>query len=91
MGAEFNFQRLKATNKDAALEEGSDIIDQAAWEHGHGGYTGSFAEATGVEYRGTQPAGTDPEQWLDEHCEKWEAMLIIDVDGVFYAGALCSS
>jgi hypothetical protein len=90
MGAEYNFEKLKATTKEAALVEGAKMIDQAAWERGHGGYTGSWAECTGVSFV-TCPAGVnDIQEWLDETAEKWGPMVITEFNGAFYAGAICS-
>ena len=93
MGCVFNFTKLKAKSKEEAVREGEAIIEQAAWDYGHAGYTGSFAEARGVEvctHVAASPA--EAETWLDEHAEKWEAALLIaDVNGNWYMGANCSS
>lgn len=48
MGCEFNFGDLSATNDKDAVKDALSLIERAAYEHGHGGYTGSFAEAFGV-------------------------------------------
>ena len=92
MGCEYNFEMLKATHKEAALAEAQHLIDQAMWEHGHGGYTGSWAECCGVDIVscGSTP-GAEIEDFLDTKAEKWGPMLVTECDGRWYAGALCSS
>lgn len=92
MGAEYNFEKLRATTKVEALAEGKKLIDQAAYEHGHGGYTGSWAECTGVVFVPcTAPLGASVEDWLDETAEKWGPMVVTEVNGLWFAGAVCSS
>jgi hypothetical protein len=95
MGCEYNFEKLSAKTTEEAVKEGHDLIARAAHDYGHAGYTGSFAECTGVElvtHKATSVAAAD--DWLDEHAEKWGPMLIVEVIGpeaCFCAGAHCSS
>jgi len=62
MGADVFFQDGKgATAKEAF----NDARDQAAWEHGHGGYTGSLAEK--YEYVMIKcPEGVNPREYADD-------------------------
>lgn len=104
MGAQFNFTDLAAKTEVDALEEGQKLIDDALYDHGHAGYTGSFAECTGVLMVRDWVEG-DPEEapevfptdevasaWLLENAEKWGPMIICKVaDGSYVAGAWCSS
>lgn len=72
------------------------LVKRAAWEHGHGGYTGSFAEKTdGVT---VIPAANDywdradAEEHATEHAPKWgPAHAYYLRDGKWYIGAWCSS
>ena len=93
MGAEFNFTTLSADNDKQALEQGNEVIKQAQYDEGHGGYTGSFAEAQGCQVvKNDDLEGADAEEWLDERAEKWGPALIVKAkDGRYYMGALCSS
>jgi hypothetical protein len=93
MGCNFNFQKLNAKTKHEAVQQAQAVIEQAKYDYGHAGYSGSFAEAQGVEVRAWQAKdAADAEQWLDENAEKWEAaLLIMDRDGNWYMGANCSS
>ena len=66
MGAEFNFKILDAKNDVDAKDEGHELIKQCKHEYGHGGYTGSFAECTGVKLlTETVPLGVAVDAWLD--------------------------
>jgi hypothetical protein len=91
MGCEFNFEKLRATNATDAAAEGQRLIDQAAYEYGHGGYTGSWAECAGVDVRREIVDPAEVKTWLDYHAEKWGPMLIVQAGDNFYAGANCSS
>lgn len=100
MSAEFNFTKLLAKTKDEALHEGFDLIEQAAYDYGHSGYTGSFAECDGVEFVYADVYNSvmkrfdsvdAAEEYLDRTALKWGPMLIVAVGDDFYAGAWCSS
>lgn len=94
MGAEFNEYRLKATNDNDALKDVRAIIERCYYDWGHGGYTGSFAEANGVEFRkDVKPTDyATAVDWLDENCRKWGPILIVKTaEGEYIAGAWCSS
>lgn len=97
MGAEFNITLLKAKDKAEAVEKGKAKIKQALYDSGHGGYSGTWAECTGVvmtdEVFDTRLKG---EEWLRDNAEKWGPMLIVQIveEGevpFFMAGAWCSS
>lgn len=94
MGCSFNFIALQAKKRDAAMVEAQAVIEQACYEHGHGGYTGTFAEAQGCEVA-RHPAlksREDAEEWLSEHALKWgPALLVVTTDGNYCMGANCSS
>lgn len=93
MGYEFNFTKLKARSKKEALAEAETIIAQAAYEYGHGGYTGSFAEAQGVEFVESDMADEEQaEEWLSDYADKWgPAIITLTKNGKFCMGANCSS
>lgn len=91
MGSNFNFTKLKATIDEEAILAGEAVIDQAKWEHGHGGYTGSFAECRGVDLVKADVSVEEVETWLEERAEKFGPMLIVKVGEAYFAGALCSS
>ena len=62
------------------------------WEYGHGGYTGTMAEKTGLEFI----SGTWTQEEAREHCiennEKWGRASVYRLDdGRWYVGGWCSS
>ncbi len=91
MGAEFNFT-TKATNGQDLKSWFSEIQEEARYDYGHRGYTGSWAEAQGIEI--AAPAFEqleDAEDWLVENCKKWESALAVRVGYDLWAvGAWCS-
>jgi len=92
MGCVFNYVKLGVQEERSAVKSAMDTIDNARYESGPGGYSGTFAEAQGVEVAAYQPTSDDDARtWLDDNCEKWgPALLIKDVDGAYHLGAQCS-
>ena len=95
MGAEFNFDKLNAKNDADAIIEVQGMIEHAKYDSGHGGYTGTLAEADGAVIKTPDEPikdESDAEEWLDNHAPKWGPALIIkDAAGEYYSGACCSS
>jgi hypothetical protein len=59
----------------------SEAVDQAAWEHGHGGYSGTIAEKPSVELRKKEPMLMgDADVFAEEDIEnndKWGSAFAI--------------
>lgn len=92
MGAEFNFERLEATDDATAKVEAEAMCDQARYDYGHAGYSGSFAEKHDIEFIKQKFATIQQaEEYIDEHAEKWGAALIARTDEGYCFGAWCSS
>lgn len=94
MGAQFNTAMLRATNDPDAYKEGEALIEKALYDHGHAGYSGSFAECNGVNVDSTFmfDSAQAAEEWLMDNAEKWGPMEIVKVNnGPYIAGAWCSS
>jgi hypothetical protein len=94
MGCSFKCIALQANQRDSAMAEARSVIEQECCEYGHGGYTGTFAEAQGCEV--AQHPLLDnreaAEDWLNDHAQKWgPALLVVTTDGKYYMGANCSS
>lgn len=59
---------------------GQALIEKAEWDHGHMGYSGSFAEADGVTVLAEMfNDGEEASQWLNDNAEKWGPMLAVKV------------
>jgi len=94
MGAQFNCVTLKATTDEAAKAEALEVIEQAAYDYGHAGYSGSFAECSDATLctSPTHEGEAEAEKWLSENCQKWENALVVKTDrGTYLMGAWCSS
>jgi hypothetical protein len=95
MGAAFNFTTSEILDKKAAEKNGQSLVETAEYDHGHAGYTGTFAEAFGVQFLDEEfETWEAAEEFLETTCIKWDAMLIVTVNGdspgLAY-GAWCSS
>ena len=75
-----------------------EIQKQRAWEYGHNGYSGTFAEADGIKFP-THAVFNDEAaacSWLEEHADKWGPALAVKYTNKngeikWYIGAWCSS
>lgn len=76
-GCDFMF-KVKGNDLNKAFSE---AVDQAAWEHGHGGYTGTIAEKDRVELRKKDPMLMgDAEVFAEkdiENNDKWGSAFAI--------------
>ena len=97
MGGRFKHTKLTATV--AGLKKKyAEFVDQEAWEHGHGGYSGTFAEKPEVKVEHPPvPGGPywDEEQALDhamEHNDKWGPAFAYRIaDTTWLIAGWCSS
>ena len=96
MGAEYNETILDARTPEDARSEFAAVIEGAAWENGHGGYTGTFAECPGLtitkQVFDAKDAGT---AWLEQNAQKWEDALAVKIrlpgqNWYYLVGAWCS-
>ena len=91
MGSQFNYVVLMSKCTVAAVEEANNVILEACVTDGIGGYTGSFSEAAGVEFRVPIQPPIDPEDWLYRNCKKWGPAIVVEgPGGVYHMGAECS-
>jgi hypothetical protein len=95
MGAEF---QMEICERDDVKVFGEEVMEQARYDHGHGGYSGTFAECHGVTITGKEFASlTDAQEYLEENCEKWENILAVKLidpahpEAKWMIGAWCSS
>ena len=96
MGACYDDFNTRADNANDAVTRCYAHIKDCEHEHGHGGYSGTMAECTGVcmtsEVFGSD---SDAETWLDENADKFGPALGVVVrdprkDFEYYKfGAIC--
>jgi hypothetical protein len=92
MGAEFHMDEIP---EGLGLAEAFRVVqDRALYEHGHGGYTGTIAEANGFQEVlhpefDTYEAAAD---WADARAEKWGPAIVVSVKGgkKYFAGVYSS-
>jgi hypothetical protein len=82
MGAQLNIQIITARNRVEVEAKFQAAQERAYWEYGHGGYTGTIAEAHGVEVIAKEFDSHD-EAWeyIDEHATKWGPALAVRLKG----------
>lgn len=89
MGAEIQVQRtgLPARASTVDLQKAyTEAVLGAQYEHGHGGYTGTIAEANGLEIRPDLVFATEREayEWAQEHAVKWGPAVALQVAGEWW-------
>ncbi len=68
------------------------LIEKAKYDHGHAGYSGTFAEAEGVNQSAIEFNTTkEAIDWLDDNCQKWGAIVVVQTPTHWVFGAVCSS
>ena len=104
MGAEYDSMRMKAVadtkESRAALNEAfNDYVKQSQYEHGHGGYTGTFAEHSSFRFETITLKNPSSDE-LFVFCEgsqgsKWNPPVAIFITSEqftgWYIGGWCSS
>lgn len=102
MGAEYNEAIIKDPELKMADKEiktaAEAIFNQAAYDHGHAGYSGSFAEKLGAGVDIHRDKEFDHEtaarQYVDDKLDsdKWGPADVVPIKGVgWYVGGWCSS
>jgi len=103
MGANFVVQELPYVETQEELDGvWGAIHEQACYDYGHAGYSGTFAEKPNVIYHKTIPQFTnyqEAENWIKENNDKWEpadAVVVVDAnrpkgeERFIVAGGWCS-
>jgi len=99
MGAEYNdYQFPSGTKKEELFDLAQEVFDEARYDYGHAGYSGSFAECGESQFTHKVFDTTDEAyKWVFDTAEKWGPALIVTVQApankfsTYYMGAWCSS
>jgi hypothetical protein len=79
MGATNEYYELKCSIED--LEGEVDILrEQARFDHGNSGYTGTIAEDSGLEVIGKVMSLDDAENYIEENAEKWDDSIAVPIN-----------
>ena len=93
MGASYQyFKAIHCSDEYSLKQKFYAAVERAEWEHGHSGYTGTFAEKSNVKF---QP-GVWSEEDAYEHCINYNnkqdpAFAYRLTDGDYYVGGWCAS
>jgi hypothetical protein len=96
MGACFVTVKAYADDPKVAKTICENYIEQHQYEYGHGGYTGTFAEAKGVCIESMVFSHyEDAFLWLEDNAEKWGPAIGVlvreeDNEPYYMFGAWCS-
>lgn len=94
MGAEFACNKIKAKTRNEVTKIYDELVATAKYDHGHSGYTGSFAESPGLTIVGQEfDTVEEAQDYIDNNAKKWEnsiAVRIKDSD-VWFVGGVFSS
>ena len=96
MGAQYNFMVIKDDGKPRPFSDVKTkfdgVMESAAYDYGHAGYTGSWAECDGIVMKGGSFGSADSaDEWLQEKAEKWGPALAVRIPQGWAIGAWCSS
>lgn len=99
MGASTDYRVFEAADWAAAEEKALQAIAAARYEYGHGGYSGTIAEAQGVKALRRPPMTEREAEALafggeaDEGvAQKWGPGILLQLtEGRWFFGAVCSS
>lgn len=88
----------EATFKKRPTQKDYDnLVERAAWDYGHAGYSGTFAEAGGTMQVLSRHFGSfgEAQSWVQNHHEKWDPGILVSYSSGdetrWYLGAWCSS
>lgn len=82
MGANLEFYRAKAKDERELKRKYADLVADAQYNDGHGGYTGTIAESPGLDIQVAEVFSTeDAENFIDECAKKWENSIAVRIKG----------
>ena len=98
MGACFDGVTIRAKDDREAVAKCIQAIKDSRWDNGHGGYSGTLAEADGsVIVNKTFDDTSSAWEYLEDTAEKWGPAIGVKVKGetegdtLYVFGAWCSS
>lgn len=92
MGAEFVCGSVPKEQTNNIVETMNQLIEDARYDHGHAGYTGTLAEANGVNVLNKEfPHFNAAYDWLLDNAEKWGPVVVVTSENYYVYGAWCSS
>jgi hypothetical protein len=91
MGAAFDYERIKAKSMAEAVAKARDAIEQAKYDYGHAGYSGTLAESPGVDVRKeTFVTFEEAQDFARKNHHKWERAFLIETKKDYFFGGWMS-
>ncbi len=95
MGASYNETTMPYEPANRIRDKWPGIVTEARYDHGHSGYSGSFAEKPDIEFPGpTFKTDKEAREYVEENNDKWGPVLAVYVEQPekhWYIGGDCSS
>jgi len=89
MGAQVD---VRTFDHKPTRDELGELVEECAWESGHGGYSGTFAECPGFTFRReTFDTIRQAEDFIEDRAQKWENALVVQVGDSWLVGGIFSS
>ncbi len=78
MGAADNYYITAQSDKSSLIEKHNQVVADCRYECGHGGYTGTWAESTGLSIKHLVFETQDEAyEWLEDNIRKWEPDIAV--------------
>jgi hypothetical protein len=82
MGAEFMTETITAKTSKEVKAKHDELVERDQYDHGHAGYSGTFAESPGVTISDYEAKDAeDAEQYIDDNAKKWENSIAVRIKG----------
>ena len=80
MGADYDIAKVKARSSREVHECHDKLVESCRYEHGHGGYSGTFAESPGVTFVDREFVSfQEAEEYIMKNAQKWENSLAVRI------------
>lgn len=79
MGASVEFYKVKAKNVSDLQVKYAELVQDALYDHGHLGYSGSIAESGGLRILTISMTEDEAEDYIEKNAQKWGDTLAIPV------------
>lgn len=80
MGATVEFYKVKC-KKNELDNKANELREEARYDYGHSGYTGTIAEDNGsLKIVNELMSVNDAEEYIDNNAQKWEETIAIPVE-----------
>lgn len=79
MGATTDYRSIKDADRKTIKEKFAEACEEARYDHGHGGYTGTIAEMHGIkEFADLNcDSRNAAEDHISDHHEKWDDAMAV--------------